>query len=90
MCPFHSEEPALMGVRLRDPAEPSVQPAVPALGKPERGGLPVRPERGCGPVMGIPQEQREHDVRETQPSHEVSVYSPVRLLLCCLSVSFCI
>ena len=81
MCRFDSEEPAPMGVHLRDAAEPHVQPAVPALGEPERGRLPLRAERGRGPAVGLSQEQREHDLREAQPSHEVSIYPSSHLAI---------
>lgn len=66
-----SQKPTPVGIHLRNAAQSAVQPTILTVGEPEGRSFPVCPKRGCGPVVGFSQEQREHDVRETQPSNEV-------------------
>lgn len=62
---------APVGVHKRHFAEPRDEPRPDQMGGPDRGRVPFPEVRGRGAAMGQEEEQQQHDLRETQPGHEV-------------------
>lgn len=60
-----------MGVHLRHAQQPGLQPPGAQVGEPGGRRVPLHQFRVRRQPLGHPQEQREHDVRETQPRYEV-------------------
>lgn len=60
-----------MGVHQGHPDPPREEPWPDEVGGPQRGRLQVPQVRGRGPDVGAEEEEQQHDIRETQPCHEV-------------------
>lgn len=69
---FCRETWSVVGVYPGLTAEPIVQPESHLLGELRGGNFPLRAQRPSGQAVGQQEGQHRHELREAQPSHEVS------------------
>lgn len=62
---------SLVGIHPGHPPEPRQESRVNQVGRQVRGHLQVLEVGGGGSAVGQKEEQQQHDLRETQPGHEV-------------------
>lgn len=60
-----------MGIHQGHPHPPREEPRSAEVGGPSRGRLQVPQVGGGGSDVGSEEEEQQHDLRETQPCHEV-------------------
>lgn len=60
-----------MGIHQGHPHPPREEPRSTEVGGPSRGRLQVPQVGGGGSDVGSEEEEQQHDLRETQPCHEV-------------------
>jgi len=72
---YSVEGQPLVGVRAGSARQPQLQPVARTVGGPGERRLPVRAVGEGGETLGREEEQRDDDLRETQPSNEVSFRS---------------
>lgn len=61
-----------MGVHQGHPHPSREEPGPDEVGRSSRGCVQIPQVRGRGSDVGSEEEEHQHDIRETQPGHEVS------------------